>query len=196
MITKSVKAHRLSTLKCLWTICSSGRGGASSSSLASVSSLLYSLHAGDTFRGGSWGLTQNFSGERLYFKALWAFPTCILKPFSVLNELSQFSHWKVASARLVASLSLEVSLVCFKNCSFPWRFLLRVEGLGFFFLAIFSPEELTFTLVSRLNENVEPRLRVKEIVCPMLVSAWQNSRHCDTRAGSPSLMVAGAIFTV
>ena len=101
----------------------------------------------------------------------------------------------MASARLVASRSLEVSLFCFKNSSFLRRFLLSVEGLGFFFLVIFSTGEVAFPLVSRLKEKVEPRVREKEMVCPLLARAWQKSRHCFNRAGSPPLNVEVAIFT-
>jgi hypothetical protein len=74
-------------------------------------------------------------------------------------------------------------------------FLLKVEGLGFFFLGIFISEEVAFTLVSRLKTNVEPRVTEKVMVCPILASAWQNSRHWDNRAGSPPLIGEVAIFT-
>ena len=70
----------------------------------------------------------------------------------------------MASDRLVASKSLEIPLFFFMNCSFLRRFLLSVEGLGFFFLIIFSTGEVAFSLVSRLKEKVEPMVREKEMV--------------------------------
>jgi hypothetical protein len=70
-----------------------------------------------------------------------------------------------------------------------------VLGDGLFFFFTISLEVVVFDLVSRLKEKVEPSLREKEMVCPMLASAWQNSRHWDIRIGSPPLMAAGGIFT-
>ena len=101
----------------------------------------------------------------------------------------------MASDRLVASKSLEIPLFFFMNCSFLRRFLLSVEGLGFFFLIIFSTGEVAFSLVSRLKEKVEPMVREKEMVCPLFARAWQKSRHCFSRTGSPPLNVEVAIFT-
>ena len=92
-------------------------------------------------------------------------------------------------------MSLVASLFCFKNSSFLLWFLLIVEGLGFFFLITFLSGEVSFFLVSRLKEKVEPRVREKEMVCPVLASAWQKSRHCFTRAGSPPLIVEVGTFT-
>ena len=92
-------------------------------------------------------------------------------------------------------MSLVASLFLFKNSPFLLWFLLIVEGLGFFFLITFSPGEVSFFLVSKLKEKVEPRVREKEMVCPLLARAWQKSRHWNTRTESPPLIVEVAIFT-
>ena len=92
-------------------------------------------------------------------------------------------------------MSLNVSLFFFRNSSFLRRFLLSVEGLNFFFFGNLSTKEAAFLLVSRLKEKVEPRVREKEMVCPVLASAWQKSRHCFTRAVSPPLIVEVGTFT-
>ena len=160
--------QRLSTLKVLWTISSLRWVWDSSSSSVSISSL-----KGETVRDGSICLSQIFSEERLDVKSLWDFPTCIFEPFSVLKVLAQCSHWNAIASRLVASLSLESSHFFFKNISFLWWFLLNVEGLGFFFLEVCKTEEVDFILVSRLKAKKEPRVMEKEMVCPILASAWK-----------------------
>ena len=78
---------------------------------------------------------------------------------------------------------------------FIFLFLLSVEGLGFFICGFFSQGEVAFFLVSRLRDKVEPRAREKEMVCIILASAWHKSRHCVNRAGSPPIIVMGAILT-
>jgi hypothetical protein len=50
-----------------------------------------------------------------------------------------------------------------------------VEGLDFFFfLPLFR---VVFSLLSREKEKVEPMVRAKEKLWPLLASAWQNVRH-------------------
>ena len=53
----------------------------------------------------------------------------------------------------------------------------------------------TFRLVSREKEKEEAMEREMLNVCPMLVSAWQKSKHLVTRAGSSPLTAADIMFT-
>ena len=64
----------------------------------------------------------------------------------------------------------------FKNSSLRPAFLLKVDGLAFFFFLL-SKAKGTLCLVSREKEKVEPMLREKLISKPWLVSAWQKSKH-------------------
>ena len=64
----------------------------------------------------------------------------------------------------------------FKKSSLRLAFLLRVDGLVFFFFLI-SKAKGALCLVSREKEKVEPMLREKLISKPWLVSAWQKSKH-------------------
>ena len=64
----------------------------------------------------------------------------------------------------------------FKNSSLRPAFLLKVDGLAFFFFLL-SKAKGTLGLVSREKEKVEPMLREKLISMPWLVSAWQKSKH-------------------
>ena len=65
----------------------------------------------------------------------------------------------------------------FKKSSLRLAFLLRVDGLAFFFFLILSKAKGVLCLVSREKEKVEPMLREKLISIPWLVSAWQKSKH-------------------
>ena len=47
---------------------------------------------------------------------------------------------------------------------------------------------------AQIEEESINKVREKEMVCPMLARAWQ-SRYWDTREGSPTLIVVGAILT-
>ena len=64
----------------------------------------------------------------------------------------------------------------FKNSSLRPAFLLKVDGLAFFFFLL-STAKGTLGLVSREKEKVEPMLREKLISKPWLVSAWQKCKH-------------------
>ena len=64
----------------------------------------------------------------------------------------------------------------FKKSRLRLAFLLRVDGLAFFFFLL-SKAKGTLCLVSREKEKVEPMLREKLISKPWLVSAWQKSKH-------------------
>ena len=87
----------------------------------------------------------------------------------------------------------EGSVFLFRNSSFLLWFLLNLEGLALFFL-VTAPSAVVF-LVSREKEKEEPMERAMLKVCPMLVSAWQKSKHLVTRAGSSLLIAADIIFT-
>ena len=87
----------------------------------------------------------------------------------------------------------EGSVFLFRNSSFLLWFLLNLEGLALFFL-VTAPSAVVF-LVSREKEKEEAMEREMLNVCPMLVSAWQKSKHLVTRAGSSLLIAADIIFT-
>ena len=65
-----------------------------------------------------------------------------------------------------------------RNSALFLAYLLKVEGLFFFFDLIDEPSPL----VSKENEKEEPTLRVKLKVCPLLASAWQKAMHCKARS--------------
>ena len=92
-----------------------------------------------------------------------------------------------------ASSSDGGSVFLFRNSSFLLWFLLNLEGLALFFL-LTAPSAVVF-LVSREKEKEEAMEREMLNVCPMLVSAWQKSRHLVTRAGSSPLTAADIMFT-
>ena len=68
----------------------------------------------------------------------------------------------------------------FKKSRLRLAFLLRVDGLAFFFFLL-SKAKGTLCLVSREKEKVEPMLREKLISKPWLVSAWQKSKHLTAK---------------
>ena len=68
----------------------------------------------------------------------------------------------------------------FKKSSLRLAFLLRVDGLAFFFFLL-STAKGTLCLVSREKEKVEAMLREKLISIPWLVSAWQKSKHLTAK---------------
>ena len=68
-----------------------------------------------------------------------------------------------------------------------------MRGLALFFF-VTAPSAVIF-MVSREKENEEAMEREMLNVCPMLVSAWQKSKHLVTRAGSSPLTAADIIFT-
>ena len=115
-----------------------------------------------------------------------ALPLWIFKPFSDLKDFPHSSHLK-------ASSSGKGSVFLFRNSSFLLWFLLNLEGLGLFFF-VTAPSAVVF-LVSREKENEEAMEREMLNACPMLVSAWQKSRHLVTRAGSSPLTAADIMFT-
>ena len=92
-----------------------------------------------------------------------------------------------------ASSSDKGSVFLFRNSSFRLWFLLNLEGLAPFFTET-APSAVVF-LVSREKEKEEAMEREMLNVCPMLVSAWQKSRHFVTRAGSSPLTAADIMFT-
>ena len=73
-------------------------------------------------------------------------------------------------------------MVCFffKNSSLRLAFLLSVEGL--FFLV--SVSLCTLPLVSREKEKEEPMATEMLKTWSWLASAWQNSKHLESRAES------------
>ena len=64
----------------------------------------------------------------------------------------------------------------FKKSFLRLAFLLRVDGLAFFFFLLSTAKGI-LCLVSREKEKVEPILREKLISMPWLVTAWQKSKH-------------------
>ena len=77
------------------------------------------------------------------------------------------------------------------NSSFLFLFLLKVEGLTLFLS--FLVAGVFFPLVSREKVKEELMVRVKENSLPWLVSAWQRSRHCLAKVGSPSITTGAVI---
>ena len=108
--------------------------------------------------------------------------------------------------------SLQVYMVLHCIC-FLWLFLwwarpvIQKVDLYIVFFTMFIICELQGTwlerwfkwrrLVPRLKKKVTPRVREKEMVCPILARAWQKSRywHWDTREDSPTLTVVVEILT-
>jgi hypothetical protein len=71
-----------------------------------------------------------------------------------------------------------------RNSSLLSAFLLRQDGLGFFFFrtsalaeVVLSLAEGVFSLVSREKEKLEPTVREMLKAVPWLASAWQKARH-------------------
>ena len=76
--------------------------------------------------------------------------------------------------------------------SFLFKFLLWVEGLGFFLVLVAAGA--SFSWVAREKEKEVPRVREKLKVLLWLASAWQNSRHLLAK---PLLFTSAAdIFVV
>ena len=73
----------------------------------------------------------------------------------------------------------------FKKSSLRLAFLLRVEGLAFFFFFV-AKAKGAFCLVSKEKEKVELMVREKLIPMPWLVSDWQKARHLMAREESVS----------
>ena len=76
------------------------------------------------------------------------------------------------------------------NSSFLLTFLLFAEGLGFF---LTISVEVELNLVSREKEKFEPMFREKVNSLPLLVSAWQMSRHLLASVELSPLIVADII---
>ena len=72
----------------------------------------------------------------------------------------------------------------FKKSSLRLAFLLRVEGLAFFFFV--AKAKGAFCLVSKEKEKVELMVSEKLISMPWLVSDWQKARHLMAREESVS----------
>ena len=60
-------------------------------------------------------------------------------------------------------------------------FLRRVEGLAFFLMTLLVTTSLL--LVSKEKEKEVPMAMEMLKVCPCLASAWQKSRHLESRGG-------------
>ena len=125
---------------------------------------------------------------------LCAFPLCIFITGSVLKTFSHKLHLNLVSTWLELSKSIMVSVsgsedFRFRNSSFLFRFLLKVDGLAFFFF--FSTTfVVAVPLVSKEKVKEVPvwvRLRVN--FWPLLASAWQRSRHWLSMAGSPPVII-------
>ena len=101
------------------------------------------------------------------------------------------SSWKAPTC---AAAEDEGAGFCFffKNSSLRLAFLLRVEGLGFFFLKGPTLVSKVLFLVSREKENVEPIEREKLKTVPWLASTWQKSKHLDAK--EESLTPTAVIF--
>ena len=89
----------------------------------------------------------------------------------------------------------------FKKSRLRLAFLLRVDGLAFFFFLL-SKAKGTLCLVSREKEKLEPIEMENLKDWPWLASAWQNSMHLEAREESSSVIlglllkyeIAGAVF--
>ena len=134
---------------------------------------------GEMTRGFKTSWTASLSFSAGGSEVLCALPMWIFRPFSDLKSLSHWLHLKVFFTWLDGSVSVEcsfssASFFLFKWSSFLFKFLLRVDGLFFFFFV--SNEVISF-LVSKEKENEEPRVMLNVNAWPLLVSVWQNSRH-------------------
>ena len=134
-----------------------------------------------SFEGEDFKVELSGSSDLSTSTFLCTLPLCIFNPFS---ELKTFSHW------LHLKVPEEFSNFFFKKSSFLFWFLLSLDGLGFFFF--FFTTWLVSPLVSREKVKEGPRVMEMEKFCPLVASAWQNSRHWFSRTGSP---LVGVILT-
>ena len=74
----------------------------------------------------------------------------------------------------------------FKKSSLRLAFLLRVEGLAFFFVAKAKGGFCLDQVSTKKKEKVELMVREKLISMPWLVSDWQKARHLMAREESVS----------
>ena len=72
-------------------------------------------------------------------------------------------------------------LFLLRNSILRLAFLLRVEGLSFFLSTGCGANALL--LVSKEKEKEVPMAMEMLKVCPCLASAWQKSRHLESRGG-------------
>ena len=143
--------------------------------------------------GGGWGDGEE-DGEEDVTSMLWKeiggisiLPTDITRR----RPSGGCSSWEAPTC---AAAEDEGAGFCFffKNSSLRLAFLLRVEGLGFFFLKGPTLVSKVLFLVSREKENVEPIEREKLKTVPWLASTWQKSKHLDAK--EESLTPTAVIF--
>ena len=136
---------------------------------------------GETLRGGRSEVILSISTSLCFIRV------CCLSPFTEAAFIyiiiyPQWSHLSSVGAGSLEVRGNEFCRLLARNSPLLLAFLRRVEGLAFFLVTWLVTTSLL--LVSKEKEKEVPKAMEMLKVCPCLASAWQKSRHLESRGVS------------